>query len=475
MAVVKQIPNIKNVSLKRKIFKISLGGFFFGLALIIFTLIYFENKYNDKIYPGVTIDAVSFTGKTPTDIENYFQSKNKPFNDLDITLQFEDKTATLSGDVLAVFYDGKLSGVQAYSVGRTGNIISDTYHKFKAITRGINLTSVVSYNSGIIEETVNNMSISIDIPPQDALFNFENGKVTAFKTSKSGRLLNKKQARDMVAAYIYKLAKDNSMLSSKITLNLPVADVEPKITTGSSNNYGIRELLAEGKSRFAGSINNRIHNIVLAASRINGRLIPPDAVFSFNDALGDVSSSTGFQPAYVIKGGRTVLGDGGGVCQVSTTLFRAALNTGLPIIERFPHSYRVSYYEQESPPGLDSTVYSPSYDLKFKNDTPHHILIQAEADAQNLTLIFRLFGTKDGRQVEITKPVIYSQTPPPSDLYQDDPTLPVGVIKQVDWKAWGAKVNFDYKVTKNGEVINKQSFFSNFQPWQAVFLRGTKN
>lgn len=470
----KQIPKIKKASLYKRIFKISIGVCFFSLTLIFFALTYFENKYHEKIYPGVTIDAVSFAGKTPTDIENYFQSKNRPFDDLAITLQFEDKTATLSGNVLAVFYDGKLSATQAYSVGRTGNIFSDTYHKWKAKTGGINLTSVVSYNSGIIEETVNNMSISIDIPPQDALFNFENGKVTAFKTSKSGRLLNKKQAQDMITAYVYKLAKDNSSLSNNITLSLPVENVEPKITTESSNGYGIRELLAEGKSKFAGSINNRVHNVALAASRINGRLIGPGEIFSFNDALGDVSSSTGFQPAYVIKGGRTVLGDGGGVCQVSTTLFRAALNTGLPIIERSPHSYRVSYYEQDSPPGFDATVYSPSYDLKFKNDTPHYVLIQAETDIQNMTLVFRLFGTKDGRQVEITKPVIYSQTPPPEDLYQDDPTIPIGVVRQVDWKAWGTKVNFDYKVTKNGEVINKQSFFSNFQPWQAVFLRGTK-
>ncbi len=470
----KQTPKIKKILSKRGIFKISLGVFFFCLALIIFAITYFENKYLNKIYPGVTIDKISFAGKTPTDIESYFQSKNKPFNDLDITLQFEDKIATLSGNTLAIFYDGKLSAVQAYSIGRTGNIFSDTYHKLIAITQGINLTSVISYKSSLIDETVNNMSLSIDIPPQDALFNFENGKVTAFKTSKSGRLLNKKQAQDMITAYIYKLAKDNGSLSNKITINLPVVDVEPKITTESSNSYGIRELLAEGNSKFAGSINGRIHNVALAASRINGRLVSPGEVFSFNDALGDVSSSTGFQPAYVIKGGRTVLGDGGGVCQVSTTLFRAALNAGLPVIERFPHSYRVGYYEQDSPPGFDATVYSPSYDLKFKNDTPHHILIQAETDTQNLTLVFRLFGMKDGRQVEITKPVIYSQTPPPSDLYQDDPTLPIGVVRQVDWKAWGTKVNFDYKVTKNGEVTNKQSFFSNYQPWQAVFLKGTK-
>ena len=284
-------------------------------------------------------------------------------------------------------------------------------------------------------------------------------------------------AKQLTYSYINSLtatsAADNSS-AKEFLINLPVNELAPKIKTEDSNNFGIKELIADGKSRFLGSIPGRVHNIELAASKINGRLIPPGEIFSFNDALGDVSAATGFQPAYIIKGGRTVLGDGGGVCQVSTTLFRAALNSGLPIVERHAHSYRVSYYEQESPAGLDATVFAPSYDLKFKNDTLNYILIQAKTDLNNYSLAFELYSTKDGRQVEITKPVMYSQSSPPPDLYQDDPTLPKGVVKQVDWKAWGAKVNFDYKVTKEGQILTQKSFFSNFQPWQAVFLRGTK-
>jgi vancomycin resistance protein YoaR len=123
---------------------------------------------------------------------------------------------------------------------------------------------------------------------------------------------------------------------------------------------------------------------------------------------------------------------------------------------------------------MDATVFSPTHDLKFKNDTANYILIQAKTDIPNYTLVFEIYGTKDDRTVEITKPVILSQSPPPPDLYQDDPTLPKGTIKQVDWKAWGAKVTFNYKVTRNGENITEETFFSNFKPWQAVFLKGTK-
>jgi vancomycin resistance protein YoaR len=211
----------------------------------------------------------------------------------------------------------------------------------------------------------------------------------------------------------------------------------------------------------------------LASSRFKGVLLAPGEVFSFNKVLGDVSTLTGYRQAYIIKEGRTVLGDGGGVCQVSSTLFRAALNVGLPIVERKAHSYRVSYYEQNSPVGLDATVYDPTADLKIKNDTPAHILIQPQVNPKNSQLIFEIYGTNDGRVSKISKPTISNLTPPPEDLYQDDPSLPAGTLKQIDWKAWGAKVTYTYNVSRDGETIFQKTFVSNYQPWQAVYLRGT--
>ena len=220
---------------------------------------------------------------------------------------------------------------------------------------------------------------------------------------------------------------------------LPVAIVKPKVLISDINNLGINELIGQGVSRFAGSIPNRIYNVTLTASKINGVLIPPGEIFSFNRTVGDITAATGFKQAYVIKEGRTVLDDGGGVCQDSTTVFRAALNAGLPITQRTAHAYRVGYYEQGFPPGLDATVYYPSVDLQFKNDTGRHILLQAYTSG--LTLYVNLYGTSDGRISKLTTPVIKSQTPPPPELRQDDPTLPKGTVKQVDWSAWGANVS----------------------------------
>ncbi|RJR25568.1 hypothetical protein C4578_01185 [Candidatus Microgenomates bacterium] len=326
-----------------------------------------------------------------------------------------------------------------------------------------------SFDRSKIAEFAENLSQTIDSEPENAAFNFEENRVTLFKPSKEGLKLNKESFSNTFYETLLALEKSRQNQEIKI----PVERTSPKISTGDINNLGIKELLAKGESLFHGSIPGRIHNVNLASLKLNGVLIPPGETFSFNKTVGDISAATGYKQAYIIKNGRTVLGDGGGVCQVSTTLFRAALNAGLLIKERHAHAYRVHYYEEDLGPGFDATVFDPTADLKFENNTSSHILIQTKIDIPKRKLAFELYGTKDNRKVEISKTRIWDKTPPPPDLYQDDPTLPTGTVKQVDWKAWGAKTSFDYKVTIDGEVLQEKTFYSNYRPWQAIFLRGT--
>lgn len=321
------------------------------------------------------------------------------------------------------------------------------------------------FNQNEIQKIVNEVSLKFDREPQNPKFIFSDGKVTEFQPSLNGIKTNK--------AELYNLIED-SINNEKFLIELPVFETVPKITTDKVNNLGIKELIGRGTSTYFHSIPGRVHNVSLATNRINGTLVAPNETFSFNQALGDVSKFTGYKSAYVILNGKTVLGDGGGVCQVSSTLFRAVLNAGLPIDQRVAHAYRVGYYEQGSPPGLDATVYAPSPDFKFTNNTGNHILITAKADPKNYSLIFEIYGTSDGRIAEITKPIISNSIAPPPDVYQDDPSLPVGTIKQVEYRAYGAKVSFNYLVTRNGEELFKKTFVSNYRPWSAVFLRGTK-
>ena len=328
-----------------------------------------------------------------------------------------------------------------------------------------------NYKDDKIREEIISISKKINRYPQDSVFIVENGTVTEFTPSKDGITVDEDKLVNEIKTQIESLEQTDNKL---LTIEVPVMKSPAKIRNEDVNNLGIETLIGRGYSTFKGSISNRIYNVNLAQSKFKGLLIPPGEIVSFNDILGDVSAFTGYKQAYVIMDGKTVLGDGGGVCQVSTTFFRALLSAGLPIIERRAHAYRVGYYEQGFPPGLDATVYSPTTDLKFKNDTPAYILIQPKIDINNLNLTFEIYGTDDGRVATTTKPIITSQTAPPADSYVDDPTLPLGTIKQIEHKAWGAKVIFDYKVVRNGETLIDQRFNSNYRSWGAVFLRGTK-
>ncbi|MBI2621927.1 MAG: VanW family protein [Candidatus Levybacteria bacterium] len=449
------------------------AGALISLFLILgFSYITFQRLHEGKIYPGIKINGIDFGGKTEQEVKDYFLEKNAQASDAAFAFNFEEKVATISAKEIDFGYDENLLTYQALSIGRTNDPITNLSLIIQAYTSGLDLSPSYKLSEEKLYSELNTLIDFIDKKPVEAVFTFENGRVTEFKPSEDGREIDKNELGQQI------LSKARLILnytSQKIVIiPIPIKIIEPNLTTDKVNKMGIRELIGSGTSLFAHSIESRIYNINLAASRLNGILVAPGETFSFAEAIGDISAYTGYKQAFIISGGKTILGDGGGVCQVSTTLFRAALNSGLPIEERTAHAYRVSYYEQDSLPGLDATVYVPSVDLKFRNDTGHHILIQALVDPRALRLTFNLYGTKDGRITEIGTPVITSQTPAPEPKYEDDPTLPKGEIKQVDFAAAGAKVYFTRKVTKNGEVLISETFNSNFRPWQAVFLRGTK-
>jgi len=305
----------------------------------------------------------------------------------------------------------------------------------------------------------------VESKPKDAIFQFEDGKVKAFEPEKDGVEIRKDELLSKL--------RETIEFAVKTDLEIPVTITKPKVTVEEINDLGIKELIAVGTSLFHNSIPNRIHNLTLASNKLNGVVVAPGETFSMNAALGEVSRATGYKEAYVISAGRTVLGDGGGVCQTSTTMFRTALNAGLPIVERKSHAYRVHYYEDDLGPGYDSTIFGPTVDLKFINDTPAHILIQTKVDPKNFSLRYEFYGTKDDRVVNLSKARFLSQSPALGTTYQDDPTLPMGTLRQVDWSAPGAKVSFDYKVTRGGETLQDKTFVSTYQPWAAVYLRGT--
>lgn len=337
------------------------------------------------------------------------------------------------------------------------------------------------YKTDEITKEVDTWKQKVTRDPQEPNIVVDGNKVTAFTPPLYGRTIDVGATTQAVQEHLHNLEGLGALAQTDVTavgtqenpVDVPITRVEPQKKLSDLNSLGISERIGFAESYFHHSIPGRVHNVALTAKRINLTVIPANSVFSFNAALGEVSQATGFQQAYVIQAGRTVLGDGGGVCQDSTTVFRAALNAGLPITQRRGHSYRVGYYEENSLPGVDATVSAPSVDLKFTNDTPAAILVTTTVDTANYHMIVELWGTSDGRKSEISEQKVWDRVPAKPTVYQEDPSLPVGTTKQVDFSAPGAKASFRYIVTRADQTLIDQTFTTVYQPWAAVYLVGT--
>jgi len=223
---------------------------------------------------------------------------------------------------------------------------------------------------------------------------------------------------------------------------------------------------------FSGSSPERIQNIATASAEFHGVLVAPGETFSMSDYLGDISLDNGYAEALIIFGNRTVKGVGGGVCQVSTTLFRAVFFGGYPIVERHPHAYRVGYYEQGtgSPgPGMDATVFLPLVDFKFTNDSPYWLLMETYIYGNQL--LWKFYSTSDGRTVSWSSDRS-NEVKAPKTLYRENEDLPEGKIVQVDWAAKGLDVVVYRTVQRNGEVVTEDRIKTHYLPWRAIYEYG---
>ena len=253
-----------------------------------------------------------------------------------------------------------------------------------------------------IKQYLKALAAKTDTEPSNATFSIENGQVTAFSTETNGRKLSIDQGLERLSV----LFSQKAILTESQEISLPFDVIKPSITTAEANNLGISKMIGQGKSNFKGSTASRIHNIKTAMTRFNGILIKPNEEFSFVQNLGEVDGEHGYLPELVIKKDNTEPEFGGGICQVSTTMFRAAIYGGLKITARRNHAYPVSYY---NPQGMDSTIYVPKPDLKFINNTPGVILVQTSITGTELT--FSFYGTDDGRKVEVDGPHITESNP----------------------------------------------------------------
>lgn len=323
---------------------------------------------------------------------------------------------------------------------------------------------------------VRNLAGQVDRPVFDAALDFDRktNQVVVLQASQVGQTLDVVAGVAAVeAAIMAPLSSQTSAASGGIdageAITLPVTIMVPRVDSAKVAEMGIVELVSEGTTYFAGSTRERVQNIVVAANKLRGAVIPPGEEFSFYKFVGDVTAANGFVDSLIIRGDRTETGVGGGVCQVSTTVFRAAFMGGFPILERYPHGYVVGWYGQ---PGLDASIFTPDADFRFRNDTAHYLLVQPEVDTAKGRITFRLYGTSPGRTVTLSEPIISNASAAPQPLYQEDTKLATGVIKQVDWAKDGMDVIIKRTITTADGSVKEDRVVSRYRPWRAVYLYG---
>jgi vancomycin resistance protein YoaR len=326
-------------------------------------------------------------------------------------------------------------------------------------------TLSVSLDEAKLTDFLKGIAAQINRPARDARFYYDESSrtLTPLIASQEGRTLD-------VAATLLRI--EAQVASDNRLVPLVVKTTKPTIALEDMDKFNIHELVVAGTTSFKGSSPERIINVTRAMHQFDGVMVAPGQQFSFNEYLGDVLDANGYEPAWVIIGDRTDVGIGGGVCQVSTTAFRAAFYGGYDIAERWAHGYTVHYYEP--PVGMDATVFAPAVDFKFVNDTPNYLLIQPTIDLKKLTLTFSFYGTKNKRTVEMDGPTVTKVIPHPPDVREEDPTLPAGVVKQVDFSADGMTVVVNRVVKDGDKVVHRDRFVSTYRPWTARFLVGTK-
>ena len=309
----------------------------------------------------------------------------------------------------------------------------------------------------------------IDRQPENARFRFNDTslQIELIRPSVTGRLLD-------IAGSL--AAVDAAVEAGAHSLVLTVDLAPPQVgDLATGQELGILEKVSDQTTYFWGSSPARIQNIQTAAAQFDGLLIAPGETFSMGAVLGDVSLDNGYAEAMIIYNGQTIKGVGGGVCQVSTTLFRTAFFGGYPILERSAHAYRVPYYEQNRGgsvdprwAGMDATVFFPLVDFVFQNDSPYWLLMETYVYVNSRAINWRFYSTSDGRTVDWTSTGPTNVVPAPTPRFELNTNLNLGEMKQIDYSADGSDVVVTRTVSRGGQVIQSDTFRTHYEPWQAI-------
>ncbi len=521
----------KSFNSKARIILISLSILLAALLLVSFFAIFFTLSY-DKTHKGVFINGIDVGKMSYEEIYNRLNSNyTEKLKDTKIVLKKGDISEEFSLSQINVQYNIEEAAQKALEVGRKGNVFQRLSSIISAKRKGLNIDLSYSFDSNSVKNIIDSFYSKTLNPVKETDISIEESKVI-LQIGRPGESIDTEKAQEIIensiktctggtfeipsvtimpksvdADEIYNkivsepvnakatvennkvvvtphirgrkidksellkiLSENQDKTGAEITL--PVTFEEPEIDTAKANSMLFKDKLSTASTHFSTSGTNNYNrgiNISIAASKINGKILAPGEVFSFNEVVGPRTVQNGYKTAAEYVNGKIVDGIGGGVCQVSSTLYNAVLFADLETVYRQNHMFSVSYL----PLGRDAAVSYNDLDFKFKNNTNWPIKI--ESSVKNNTITFTIHGTQEqpGKTVELSH-VQISYTPAPVQ-YIDDPSLPEGQTVVVQSGHSGYVVD-TYKTVKiNGNVVSKTKLHrSTYATYKTIIKRGTK-
>jgi vancomycin resistance protein YoaR len=442
MALEKRARNVKrirkNAIVRFLTHKVALAVMIFLLIVLVsgITALAVYTRDNGKIVPGVSVGGVNVGNMTKASAQAELKQKIQSIQSHKVTFDLEGKTIVSTLNDLGLSLTDNTALNQAYAVGHEGNLFERVEQK-RAALKGINYDLKIVWDKKKLAEALEKMFKPYEVPAHDASFTITPSNAMVISKESDGKGID-------VAALASQVQKLD-ITKQENTLTVAFQEEKPKLTAAILEKEKITGLLASYTTNFDPNQTDRTENVRLAADALNGAVIAPGEMFSFNKRVGERTAGKGYQDAYIIVNGQFVEGLGGGICQVSSTLYNTALLADLPIDERINHDLVISYV----PLGQDATVAWPNLDLKFSNNSGGYILIRTILGEDSLTINF--YGQpQPGRQVIIKD----SSTPiPPPEQKVTDKSLPSGQQRVKQEGVQGYHVTTTRTIVQNGKVV----------------------
>ena len=384
----------------------AIGILVVGFLGLIFFL---SSSFYSKVYKGAVIEGVDVSGYNREEVVELLSAWQSQYHNKSIVVQHGDTKFKVDAANIELDVDVNATLDEVWNYGRRGT----WWERLKIIKagwkEGYPISLAIKYNENKLNGLVDQWKNKIDRPARNAVFNLWTGAVVPHE---QGYALEDDILRPLILETFKKSDSNNKII-------LPVKVIDPKITVDDLANAGIHEMLSSYTTTFKSEDVNRTDNIKLAALKTNGTILYPGSIFSFNEIVGPREKEFGFKEALEIVDGEFVPGIGGGICQVSSTLYNAVLLANLNIVERYNHSKPLSYV----PLGRDATVAYDALDFKFVNNTTEPLLIVAEVEGNKLVV-----GILGQRSLAETVEIKNEQREkiPPAIVKKEDANLYIG-------------------------------------------------